>query len=73
VILLQIVIVFCDELETICEGWYKPENTSILAWFSFINVGHYHWLHSLICQLPFNSKANYLVRTIRRILDFLQL
>jgi hypothetical protein len=31
------------------------------------------WLRGLICQLPPNNKANYLVRTICRILDFLHL
>jgi hypothetical protein len=36
-------------------------------------MAHYHWLHGLIHQLPPNSKADYLVRTIWRILDFMQL
>jgi hypothetical protein len=73
VILLQIDPISGDELETICEGCYETKNASIFAWSSIPSVGHYHWLRGLIQQLPFNSKANYLVRTIRPILDFLQL
>ncbi len=62
-----------DEPETVCEGCYETEDTSIFAWSSVPDVGHYRWLRSPICRLPLNSKADYLVRTIRRILDFLQL
>jgi hypothetical protein len=36
-------------------------------------VGHYRWLCNPIRRLPLNSKADYLVRTIWHILDFLQL
>ncbi len=53
------------------EGCYEIKNTSIFAWFSIPGIGHYHWLCDLIRQLPPNSKGDYLVRTIRRILDFL--
>ncbi len=73
VILLQGDPAFGNELETVCEGCYETENTSIFAWSLIPNVGHYHWLHGLICQLPPNSKADYFVRTIQCILDFLQL
>ncbi len=73
VILLQINLISGDELETICEGCYKTQDTTIFAWSSILGVGHHHWLRDSICRLPPNSKANYLVRTIRRILDFLQL
>jgi hypothetical protein len=73
VILLQINPTFSDEFETICEGCYKIKNTSIFAWFSIPDVGHYRWLRGSIRQLPLNGKANYLIRTIRHILDFLQL
>jgi hypothetical protein len=73
VILLQVNLVSGDELETICEGCYKTQDTTIFAWSSILGVGHHHWLRDSICRLPPNSKANYLVRTIRRILDFLQL
>jgi hypothetical protein len=38
-----------------------------------LGVGHYRWLRDPIRRLPPNSKADYLIRTIRRILDFLQL
>ncbi len=57
----------------ICEGCYEIENTSIFAWSLVPRAGHYRWLRVLIRQLPSNSNANYLVHTIRRILDFLQL
>jgi hypothetical protein len=73
VILLQVDHTFGDEPKTICEGGYETKNTSIFAWSSILGIGHYHWLHDLICRLPFNSKADYLVRTIQRIIDFLQL
>jgi hypothetical protein len=62
-----------DEPETVCEGCYKTENTSIFTWSSIPSVGHYHWLHGPICRLLPNSKTDYLARTIRCILDFLQL
>jgi len=35
--------------------------------------GHYHWLRSPINPLPLEHRAEYLARTIRHILDFLQL
>jgi hypothetical protein len=73
VILLQVDPTSGDELETFYEGCYEIEDNSIFAWFSIFNVEHYHWLHGPIHQLLLNSKANYLVHTIRRILDFLQL
>jgi hypothetical protein len=73
VILLQVDLASGDELETICEGYYETEDTSIFAWFSILSVGHYHWLCGPIRRLAPNSKADYLACTIRRILDFLQL
>jgi hypothetical protein len=73
VILLQVDPTFGDEPETVCEGCYETEDTSIFAWSSVPGVGHFRWLHGLICRLPRNNKADYLVRTIRHILDFLQL
>jgi hypothetical protein len=73
VILLQVDLASSDEPEIVCEGCYETEDTSIFAWFSVPDVGHYRWLRGLIRRLPPNSKADYLVRTIRRILDFLQL
>jgi hypothetical protein len=71
VILLQVDPASSDELEIICEGCYETEDTSIFAWSSIPGVGHYRWLHGPIRRLPLNSKADYLVRTIRRILNFL--
>jgi hypothetical protein len=71
VILLQVDPAFGDELETVCEGCYETEDTSIFAWSSVPGVGHYRWLRDLIRRLPPDSKADYLVRTIRHILDFL--
>jgi hypothetical protein len=73
VILLQVDPTSGDEREIVCEGCYKIEDTSIFAWSSVPGVGHYRWLCGPIRRLPPNSKADYLVRTIRRILDFLQL
>jgi hypothetical protein len=73
VILVQVDPAFGDEPEIVCEGCYETEDTSIFAWSSIPGVGHYHCLRGPIRRLPPNSKADYLVRTIRRILDFLQL
>ncbi len=64
---------FSDEPETIYEGCYETEDNSIFAWCSVLDVGHYRWLRGSICRVPLISKADYLVRNIRRILDFLQL
>ncbi len=72
-ILLQVNPASGDELEIVCEGCYETEDTSIFAWSSVPNIGHYRWLRGSIRRLPPNNKADYLVRTIRRILDFLQL
>jgi hypothetical protein len=72
VILLQIDLAFGDEPETVCEGCYEIENTSIFTWSSIHGIGQYRWLCSPIHQLPSNSKVEYLVRTIRHILDFQQ-
>jgi hypothetical protein len=73
VILLQVDPASGDEPETVCEGCYETEDTSIFVWSSVPGVGHYRWLRGPIRRLPPNSKADYLVRTIRPILDFLQL
>jgi hypothetical protein len=73
VILLQVNPAFGDKPETVCEGCYETEDTSIFAWSLIPGVGHYRWLLGPIRRLPPNSKADYLVRIIRRILDFLQL
>ncbi len=73
VILLQVHPTFSDEPKTVCEGYYETEDTSIFAWSLVPGIGHYHWLRGSIHRLPPNSKADYLVHTIRRILNFLQL
>jgi hypothetical protein len=73
VILLQVDLASGDEPEIVCEGCYETEDTSIFAWSLVPGVGHYRWLRGSIRRLPPNSKANYLVCTIRCILDFLQL
>jgi hypothetical protein len=75
VILLQVDPAFSDKPETICESCYKIKNIFIFTWSSILSVGHYRWLRDLIrhliCRLPLNSKADYLIHTIRRILEFL--
>ncbi len=72
-ILLQIDPTYGDEPKTIYEGYYEIEDSFIFTWSLVPNVGHYCWLRSPICRLPPNSKVDYLVHTIQRILDFLQL
>jgi hypothetical protein len=64
VILLQINPASSDEPETIYEDCYESKNTSIFAWFSILDVGHYRWLCGPICQLLPNNNADYLVYTI---------
>ncbi len=71
VILLQVDPASGDEPETVCESCYETEDTFIFAWSSVLGVGHYRWLCGSIRRLPPNSKADYLVHTIRRIPDFL--
>jgi hypothetical protein len=73
VILLQVDPASNDEPETVREGCYETKDTSIFAWSSVPGIEHYCWLRGLIHRLPFNSKVDYLVCTICRILDFLQL
>ncbi len=73
VILLQVDPASGDEPETIYEGFYETEDTSIFAWSSVPGVRHYRWLRGPIRRLPPNSKADYLVRIVQRILNFLQL
>jgi hypothetical protein len=72
-ILLQVDPTSGDEPETVYEGCYETKDTSIFAWSSILGIGHYRWLCGLIHRLLPNTKADYLVRTIQRILDFLQL
>jgi len=71
VILLQVDPAFGDEPKIVREGYYEVKNTFIFGWSSIPDVVHYHWLHGLIHWLFSNSKVDYLVRIIRRILDFL--
>jgi hypothetical protein len=73
VILLQVDPASGDELEIVYKGCYEIEDTFIFAWSLVFDIGHYHWLHRPICRLPLKSKAEYLVRTIWHILNFLQL
>ncbi len=47
-ILLQVNTAFGDEPETVCEGYYETEDTSIFAWSSILSVGHYRWLRDPI-------------------------
>jgi len=73
VIVLQVDSAFNNELEIVYGNFYEIENISIFAWFSILDIWHYHWLCYLICQLPFKNKVDYLIHTIRCILNFLQL
>jgi hypothetical protein len=73
VILLQVDPASSDEPKTVCEGYYEIEDTFIFAWSLVFGIGHYHWLRSSIRRLPPNSKAEYLIRIIQHLLDFLQL
>jgi hypothetical protein len=72
VILLQVDPTSSDEPETVYEGYYDTKDTSIFTWALVPGVGHYRWLRGSIHRLPPNSKADYLIRTIRRIINFLQ-
>ncbi len=71
VILLQVDPAFSDEPEIVYEGYYKTEDNFIFTLCSVPGVGHYRWWRGSIRRLPLNSKAKYLVCTIRCILDFL--
>jgi len=56
VVLLQVDLASGDEPETVCEGCYETEDTSIFAWSSVLGVGHYRWLHGPIRRLPPNTR-----------------
>jgi hypothetical protein len=71
VILLQVNLTFNNELATMYEGFYEIKNTLIFAWSSIPNIGHYHWLGISIHWLPPNNKEDYLIHTIRHILNFM--
>jgi len=73
VILLQVDPIFSDKPKIVCENCYEIENTFIFAWPSILGIGRYHWLRGPIRRLLLNNKADYLVRAIWRILNFLQL
>jgi hypothetical protein len=64
VILLQVDPTSGNKPETVCEGCYETEDTSIFVWSSVLSVGHYRWLCGPICRLLLTSKVDYLVRTI---------
>ncbi len=49
-----------DDVRLHCQTWVPDD-------------GHYRWLRGLINPLPLEHRAEYLARTIRHILDFLQL
>ncbi len=70
VILLQNNPTSGDELEIVYEGYYEIKNTFIITLSLIHGVGHYHWLQSLIHQLPPSNKADNLICIIRRILNF---
>jgi hypothetical protein len=73
VILLQVNLTSSDEPEIIYEGFYEIKNISIFAWPLILGIRHYCWLHYLIHRLSSNNKADYLVLTIRHVLNLLQL
>jgi len=68
VVLLQVNLASSDEPKIVCESCYETKDTSIFAWFSILDVRHYYYK---IHRLFLNSKENYLVHTIQRILDIL--
>jgi len=65
VILLQVDPASDDEPKTTCEGCYETKDTSIFIWSLVPDVGHYRWLCGPIHRLLPNSKADYLIHTIR--------
>ncbi len=70
-ILLQVDPASNNEPKIVCESCYEIEDICIFTWSLAPGVGHYRWLRGLIRQLPPNSKTDYLIHTIQRILDFL--
>ncbi len=48
VILLQVDPTSGGKPETVYEGCYEIEDTSIFAWSLVLGVGHYFWLHGPI-------------------------
>ncbi len=72
-ILLQVDLASGDELEIIYEGCYKTKHTSIFTWSLIFGVEHYRWFRGPIRRLLPYNKVDYLVHTIRCILNFLEL
>jgi hypothetical protein len=72
VILLQIDLTSGNESKIVYKGFYKSENTSIFTWSSFPTldtiIGYAIWFVDFILT---SKQIDYLVRIIRRILDFL--
>jgi len=64
-------------LKLFTKAFTKLKTPQFLHGFQFLvldtSVGHYCWLFGLICWMTPNNKVDYLVHTIQRILDFLQL
>jgi len=73
VILLQVDPASNDEPETVCKCCYETKDIFIFTWSSILDIGHYCWLRGPIRWLPPNNRADYLIRTIQHILNFLQL
>jgi hypothetical protein len=55
------------------ECYYEDDDVRLYYRTWVPGDGHYHWLRGPINPLPMEHRAEYLARTIRRILDFLQL
>jgi hypothetical protein len=51
----------------------ENDDVRLHCWTWVLNDGHYHWLRGLINPLSMEDRAEYLIRTICRILKFLQL
>jgi len=72
-IYLEFIPAFGAALERFKECQCEDDDVRLHCQMWVPDDGHYHWLRGPINPLPMEHQAEYLARTIRHILDFLQL
>jgi hypothetical protein len=72
-IYLEFVLACGAALERFGECQCKDDDVRLHCQMWVPDDGHYRWLRGLINPLSMEHRAEYLARTIRRLLEFLQL
>jgi hypothetical protein len=63
-ILLEVELAINDNLELFYDDIYEGDEAKVLACSLTPSIGHYHWLHCQINQLPSNRKTKHLIQII---------